>query len=350
MNNYDFESLKYWKWAAVLSGTTAFIYLLQCLLLSMFHGTSSYLISMSTAAPQAWPFSMIFFYTALSSFILFILFAIAGVLTSRGMNSGVIMCMILSIFVILIIFFFSIMIAPPLPYSLGLFALNFATSPQAILSAFNIYYSAKALNRRFHGIVMSLWRFLACSTQYATSIVLEVLAILSAAGYYYLTFMLPAPTYPMSKEVLSIPSPDLLIVTCICLMTSFIFLFSSAYHMFKNDEDAISRKRVYALTGIALLPLLVVVFAVPIVGVAIGVLMFPVTLASVGFVMAIPKKYYPSTIEIPRIEKPKEEYMALRERVTSSTTGPRRTIYCRYCGRIIPADSIYCEYCGRRLR
>jgi len=284
----------------------------------------------------------------LSSLIWFILFIIAGVLTSRGRNGGIIMGLILSILVILLIFLLSFAIPPP--YSLGLFALLFASSPQAILSAFNIYYSAKALNRKLHGIVMSLWRFLACSTQYATSIVLGVLAILSAAGYYYITFMLPAPTYPMSEEVLSIPFPDLLIIMCVCLMTSFILLLSSAHHMFKNDEDVFSRKRVYALTGIALLPLLVVVFAVPIVGAAIGVLMFPFTLASVGFVAAIPRRYYPPTTEIPRIEKPEEEYMALRERVASSTTGPRRTIYCRYCGRIIPADSIYCEYCGRRLR
>ncbi|MCD6466282.1 hypothetical protein J7L27_07965 [Candidatus Bathyarchaeota archaeon] len=197
---------------------------------------------------------------------------------------------------------------------------------------------------------MSLWRFLACSTQYATSIVLGVLAIFCTAGCFIVISGHPSPTDTTLKEILPMPLPSLLIITCICLITSFILLYSSAHHMFKNDEDAISKKKVYVLTCAALLSLLVVIFAVPIAGVAIGVLMFPLTLASVGFVMAIPKKYYPSTIEIPRIEKPEEEYMALRERVTSSTTGPRRTIYCRYCGRIIPADSIYCEYCGRRLR
>jgi len=45
------------------------------------------------------------------------------------------------------------------------------------------------------------------------------------------------------------------------LITLFIILFYSAHHMFKNDEEDISKKRVYILTSIALLILLS--FSVP---------------------------------------------------------------------------------------
>jgi hypothetical protein len=133
--------------------------------------------------------------------------------------------------------------------------------------------------------------------------------------------------------------------------------------MFKNDEEDISKKRVYILTitSIALL-ILLSFFSFPSLMASQGAealvrfavifdetLIIPFIIASLGFVVAIPRQSYLSRPSAVPHEEFEERYGISRQE-ESYNIGFMEKMYCRYCGRGIPADSLYCQYCGRRLR
>ena len=334
MKEYDLDSLKYWKESAVYSGTIAFLYLLQYIALSMFREALSYT---SAVTDSRW-----FLMSSEISLAFFILFIISGILAVRGRKSGVIMGLISTIIIVSIVMILGILLSGLLFLFSPIFAL--LSSPPAILSIVNIYYSARAIGAEIHGTLMSLPRFLACSIQYCVAIFMGIVGV-----FLLFTFFSPI------------------------LITLSIILFYSAHHMFKNDEEDISKKRVYILTitSIALL-ILLSFFSVPSLMpsqeafvrflVVFGeALIIPFIIASLGFVVAIPRQSHlsrPSAVlpeefeeryGIPSIPRQEESYST--SPVIKTKTYERGGIYyCRYCGRIVPADSIYCQYCGRKLR
>jgi hypothetical protein len=205
--------------------------------------------------------------------------------------------------------------------------------PPVMLSMINIHYSARAIRAEIHGTLMSLPRFLACSIQYCVAILMGIVGV-----FLLFTFFSPI------------------------LITLFIILFYSAHHMFKNDEEDISKKRVYVLTSIALL-ILLSLFSVPSLMpsqeafvrflVVFGeALIIPFIIASLGFVVAIPRQSHLSRPSAVLPEEFEERYgiPGIPRQEESYNIGFMEKMYCRYCGRSIPADSLYCQYCGRRLR
>jgi hypothetical protein len=217
---------------------------------------------------------------------------------------------------------------------------------------FNIYYSARAIGAEIHGTLMSLPRFLACSLQYCVAILVGMAGMVGIAGFvvgYLFTYSLP-------------PNSLMMLVPWLILITVFIILFYSAHHMFKNDEEDISKKRVYILTSIALL-ILLSFFSVPSLMVSQEAfvrflvvfgeaLIIPFIIASLGFVVAIPRQSYLSRPSAVLHEEFEERYgiPGIPRQEESYNIGFMEKMYCRYCGRSIPADSLYCQYCGRRLR
>jgi hypothetical protein len=266
------------------------------------------------------------------SLAFFILFIISGILAVRGRKSGVIMGLISSIIIVSIVMILGILLSGLLFLFSPIFAL--LSSPPAILSIVNIYYSARAIGAEIHGTLMSLSRFLACSIQYCVAIFMGVEGI-----FLLFTFFSPI------------------------LITLFIILFYSAHHMFKNDEEDISKKRVYILTitSIALL-ILLSFFSFPSLMASQGAealvrfavifdetLIIPFIIASLGFVVAIPRQSYLSRPSAVPHEEFEERYgiPGIPRQEESYNIGFMEKMYCRYCGRSIPAD---CQYYGRRLR
>jgi hypothetical protein len=272
------------------------------------------------------------------SLAFFILFIISGILAVRGRKSGVIMGLILSIIAVSIMIIGIILITLGIPSSglLFLFSPIFVLLlyyPPVMLSMINIHYSARAIRAEIHGTLMSLPRFLACSIQYCVAILMGIVGV-----FLLFTFFSPI------------------------LITLFIILFYSAHHMFKNDEEDISKKRVYVLTSIALL-ILLSLFSVPSLMpsqeafvrflVVFGeALIIPFIIASLGFVVAIPRQSHLSRPSAVLPEEFEERYgiPGIPRQEESYNIGFMEKMYCRYCGRSIPADSLYCQYCGRRLR
>jgi MFS family permease len=358
MKEYDLNSLKYWKESAVLSGTMAFLYLLACIALLVLQEALSYfsienyfITSLLTASET-------------SSAFLFILFIISGILAARGRKSGVIIGLILSIIIVLTLIIQAT--------SSGLlFLFYFILFPHAVLPIVNIYYSSRAIRSEIQGTIMSLYRFFACSIQYTIAIIVGMLGIALLASIL-VPFILPM-FYPVTFPSTSPSTIGPLISISLILIILFATLYYSAHYMFKNDENDISKKRVYILTSIALLILLCLFNSLPsfletteevgkllirMMSIFTEALIIPFIIASLGFVAAIPKQEYepkPLTISHERIV---EKYAIPRQEESYSTSPVIKTktyerggiYYCRYCGRIVPADSIYCQYCGRKLR
>jgi len=358
MKEYDLDSLKYWKESAVLSGTMAFLCLLVCIALLVLQEALSYfsienyfITSLLTASEK-------------SSAFFFILFIISGILAVRGRKSDVIIGLILSIIIVLTLIIQAT--------SSGLlFSFYFILLPHAVLSIVNIYYSARAIRSEIQGTIMSLYRFFACSIQYTIAIIVGMLGI-SLLASILIPFILPM-FYPVTFPSTSPSTIGPLISISLILIILFATLYYSAHYMFKNDENDISKKRVYILTSITLLILLCLFNSLPsfletteevgkllirMMSIFTEALIIPFIIASLGFVAAIPKQEYepkPLTISHERfVEKyaiPRQEESYSTSPVIKTKTYERGGIYyCRYCGRIVPADSIYCQYCGRKLR
>jgi len=81
-------------------------------------------------------------------------------------------------------------------------------------------------------------------------------------------------------------------------------------------------------------------------------LIIPFIIASLGFVVAIPRQSHLSRPSAVLPEEFEERYgiPGIPRQEESYNIGFMEKMYCRYCGRSIPADSLYCQYCGRRLR
>jgi len=334
MKEYDFDSLKYWKESAALSGTIAFIWLVEYIALLMFREAISY-ISVIEELVRG------FLMDSEICLVFFVLFIISGILAVRGSRIGVFVGLILSVIIVLMVMVVAISLSRSFTHLLLNFVALLPFSPQALLSIFNIYYLVRATRTEIYGTIMSLYRFLACSIQYSIATFMGIVGVIS------LIYSLPYP-------IMLVPSLMLIIL--------FITLYYSAHHMFKNDEENISKKRVYILTGIALLILITLLLLVSFPGITASqeafvraliifaeALIIPFIIASLGFVVAIPKQRYLSRPSAISHEKFEERYSIPRQE-ESYNTGFIEKMYCRYCGRSIPSDSLYCQYCGRRLR
>ena len=354
------EASKYWKYSSVLSGTISFVYLIQIVMFLMVFETLKQLIPSFSYFPVS---TWIFLESSIPA-IFFILFFAGGILASRGNVVGVILNLILSSIITLIIIGLSIFIfiLTMSPMALVAFVILFCGSPQAILSVFNIYYSVRALRNRIQEHVISVCRFFACSLQYATAIIAGIFAVL--AIFFAIVFRLAGTSTSLStfEGILPMPLPELALSIGIILLTSFVLLYLSGYHIFKNDEETLSKKLVYVLASISILILISTAISIPVIGPSIGFLTIPFVVASIGFVAAAPGREtaigLPERAIVPR--PPSREHLARKEQLYEKEgaghlapsdvlrAGERK--YCRYCGRRIPADSVFCEYCGRRLR
>ncbi|MEM2261731.1 MAG: zinc ribbon domain-containing protein [Ignisphaera sp.] len=354
MDWYFDQSIKYWKNSSVISGAIAFIYLAQVVIFSaileLFKQSTFIDYSSRLIEPlfqEASAFSIIFF----------ILFLIAGILTSRGNVVGAVMSLILSIIILLLLLSFSI---PAGAGALG-FLLLLALSPPALLSLFNMYYSIRALKNRIEGIAMSIYRFFSCSLQSSVAILTGIMALVTIG---LIVFPAAIAGFPNISRAFEGDSSSLLFtiigIGFILLFIAFILVYYSEYIIFNNDEETLPRKRIYFLLTASIFIFLIISGMIPIFGPILGLLTIPFTLFSLGFVIATPKKEHimdtmdrkvPSQV-FPRmetaIEVPREHFP--KPMPATSKVRAVGVKYCRYCGRIIPTDSIFCEYCGRRLR
>ncbi|MEM4497341.1 MAG: zinc ribbon domain-containing protein [Nitrososphaerota archaeon] len=350
MDWYLDQSIKYWKNSSVISGAIAFIYLAQVVIFSaileLFKQSTFIDYSSRLIEPlfqEASAFSIIFF----------ILFLIAGILTSRGNAIGAVMSLILSIIILLLLLSFSIPVGAG---ALG-FLLLLALSPPALLSLFNMYYSIRALKNRIEGIAMSIYRFFSCSLQSSVAILTGIMALVTIGLG---VFLAANAEFPNTSRVFEGNSSSLLLIGFILLFIAFILVYYSEHIIFNNDEETLPRKRIYFLLTASIFIFLIISGMIPIFGPILGLLTIPFTLFSLGFVIAMPKKelimdtmeckvpsqVFPrmeTAIEVPREHFPKPMPATSKVRAVGVK-------YCRYCGRIIPTDSIFCEYCGRRLR
>lgn len=353
------EASKYWKYSSVLSGTISFVYLIQAVTFLMIFETLKQLIPFNYFSIPIW----IFLESSIPA-IFFILFFAGGILASRGNVVGVILNLILSSIIILIIVGLSIFIfiLTMSPIALIAFVILFCGSPQAILSVFNIYYSVRALRNRIQEHAISICRFFACSLQYATAIIVVIFAFF--AIFFAIIFQLAGSSGSLStlQEILPMPLPELAVSVSVILLVSFILLYLSGNHIFKNDEETLSKKFLYVIASVSVLLLLSIAVLVPFIGPSIGLLTIPFIVASIGFIAAVPRResvigfseraIVPRPINreyIARRGHPYEEE-GVRYPAPSDKLRAGEKKYCRYCGRRIPADSIFCEYCGRRLR
>ncbi len=139
----------------------------------------------------------------------------------------------------------------------------------------------------------------------------------------------------------------------------------SANDLWKNygEDEPVSKSKIIALSGFAILCCILISLIMWIkeisnvesssMDVSLASMWFaastiPYIIASLGFVMAIPAS--PKSSEFRFSSKVNLDKAYEVDQYLSSLPQGELTMYCRYCGRMIPADSVYCIYCGRRLR
>jgi len=74
----------------------------------------------------------------------------------------------------------------------------------------------------------------------------------------------------------------------------------------------------------------------------------PYIFLSLGLMASIPS---PSkSAELHYLSETKLGQACTSDQELDSISESGLTMYCRYCGKMVPVDSVYCAYCGRRLR
>jgi len=269
---------------------------------------------------------------------LFVLLFAAGILIIKGRASGLVLSLIICLAILILLIAVGIVYLP-------IFVFLLIGTPFPVLSLITIAYNISSLRKSVDHEIMSFRRFLAIASNFG----LGAFMLFSLMSLWDLLFL------SSGGETSSI-----FFATIILLPLSSALLLISSNQLMKTSEEDVSKKKVLAFnlgSMILLLALLAIAYQNP-PSMAIlthfNSMIIPFIILAMCLVLAIPTRmeyYGVEGIETSRFHrKPWETAIPIDEEKMGDASVIRKMIYCRYCGRRIPADSVYCTYCGRRLR